>query len=325
MAIPGKESENGVYEFPYMIKPSQKTTWEAIKTGIWDPSTKQFLGRTAKSWFQILIFYCIFYAALAALFAICMAVLYSTLDKDRPTYSDERSLIGTNPGLGFRPIAETEEGALIYYNIHNKTSQEKYSKLIKTFLEEYDVNRLGLNSSFAPRCDFDDIPEDGKACPVPLNGFAKCNGPNYGYNTSSPCVFLKLNKIYDWIPKPYNTSEKLPKEMPEKFREEVIELDIATKKGNQVWVSCQGEYPADKEHITKFEYFPGRGLPAYYFPYKHKKTEYLSPLVAVRLVDPKPGVLINIECRAWADNIKYEGGAPEQRKGSVHFEIMWDE
>lgn len=64
-----------------------------------------------------------------------MAGLYSTLDKHRPSYTDARSLIGTNPGLGFRPIAETEEGALIYYNIRNATSQGKYIKLINKFLK----------------------------------------------------------------------------------------------------------------------------------------------------------------------------------------------
>lgn len=34
------------------------------------------------------------------------------------------------------------------------------------------------------------------------------------------------------------------------------------------------------------------------------------------------GVLINIECKAWAKNIKHDR---QDRRGSVHFELMIDE
>lgn len=44
-----KENENGGYEFPYHI-PSNKTAWEKFSTAIWNPSTKEFCGRTGKSW-----------------------------------------------------------------------------------------------------------------------------------------------------------------------------------------------------------------------------------------------------------------------------------
>lgn len=36
---------------------------------------------------------------------------------------------------------------------------------------------------------------------------------------------------------------------------------------------------------------------------------------------PTAGVLINIECKAWAKNIVYDRA---ERKGSVHFELMID-
>lgn len=79
----------------------------------------------------------------------------------------------------------------------------------------------------------------------------------------------------------------------------------------------------------------------------------MSPLVAVQFTDPKReynsrykfrlgtisrdevipifyrfpstgGVLINIECRAWAKNIVYKNSA-QLREGSVHFELQVDE
>ncbi|KAF5306354.1 hypothetical protein FQR65_LT07378 [Abscondita terminalis] len=258
-----------------------------------------------------------------------MVGLLATIEKDRPTYTSKRSLIGTNPGLGFRPIADrTSEGALIWYNSKNATTSEQWIKLLNEFLSEYNVTAKGPSAKFSPHCDFDQPPRDGLACPVKTNDFGPCSPPNYSYNTSSPCVFLKLNKIFDWEPEYIDYSENLPKEMPDEL---VDRMRIAATKNNakRVWVSCQGEYDADKEHLnsnSSFEYYPsGGGFPSYYYPYNHKKSEYLSPLVAVRIMNPTGGVIINIECRAWAHNIEYTGGPPEHRKGSVHFEIMRDD
>jgi sodium/potassium-transporting ATPase subunit beta len=47
-----------------------------------------------------------------------------------------------------------------------------------------------------------------------------------------------------------------------------------------VWLSCEGENPADKEFIGTVEYIPHRGFPGYYYPFLGVKN-YLSPLVAV--------------------------------------------
>lgn len=47
---------------------------------------------------KIGIFYTIFYAALAALVAICMWVFFQTLDPRIPKWKLKESLIGTNPG-----------------------------------------------------------------------------------------------------------------------------------------------------------------------------------------------------------------------------------
>ncbi|KAI8427382.1 hypothetical protein MSG28_001938 [Choristoneura fumiferana] len=87
---------------------------------------------------------------------------------------------------------------------------------------------------------------------------------------------------------------------------------------NMVWVSCEGENPADRENIGPIHYLPSRGFPGYYFPYTNQ-VGYLSPLVAVHFTRPKTGMLINIECRAWSHNIKYDR---HEAMGSVHIEIM---
>ncbi|ENN77179.1 hypothetical protein YQE_06317, partial [Dendroctonus ponderosae] len=87
-----------------------------------------------------------------------------------------------------------------------------------------------------------------------------------------------------------------------------------------VWVSCEGENVADKEHIGPVRYIPQKGFPSQYFPYTNQEG-YLSPLVAVHFEKPKRGVLINIECKAWARNIVHDR---VDRRGSVHFELMID-
>ena len=50
---------------------------------------------------QLFAFYSIFYIALAALFAICMQALMSTINNAEPKWKLTESLIGINPGLGY--------------------------------------------------------------------------------------------------------------------------------------------------------------------------------------------------------------------------------
>lgn len=49
---------------------------------------------------------------------------------------------------------------------------------------------------------------------------------------------------------------------------------------NTVWVSCEGENPADVENIGPIQYIPSRGFPGFFFPFANIDG-YLSPLVAV--------------------------------------------
>lgn len=53
-----------------------------------------------------------------------------------------------------------------------------------------------------------------------------------------------------------------------------------------MWVSCEGENPADVENIGAVQYIPRRGFPAYYYPFNNKEG-YLSPLVAVYFEKPR--------------------------------------
>ena len=60
---------------------------------------------------------------------------------------------------------------------------------------------------------------------------------------------------------------------------------------NKIWVSCMGEYPADKEAIGSFEYYPNDGgFPAMYFPYKNQKGSEI-----------KTGLKMGLTQGRWAD------------------------
>lgn len=54
---------------------------------------------------------------------------------------------------------------------------------------------------------------------------------------------------------------------------------------NTVWISCEGENPADQENIGPVEYYPRQGFPGYYYPYENSEG-YLSPLVAIHFTRP---------------------------------------
>ncbi|GBP32073.1 hypothetical protein EVAR_80839_1 [Eumeta japonica] len=377
---------------------------------------------------KILLFYLIFYAVLVGFFAAMLAIFYQTLDAKMPKWQLDSSLIGNNPGLGFRPMPDSAnvESTLIYYKANDKGSVLKWAKIIDEFLKDYHMKGSGRSEVSGAenrvRCSFSTGRlADKQVCDVPVDAFDPCTSANqYNYEKGGPCVFLKLNKhwksnasfqylckkgprlsdakikegvfdglqirslmadekfdatmnnteldawlafkdvinnflgnnkqsdyknkIFNWVPQTYNTSENLPDKMPEDLKayiKTVVRIYTSTAKesasinfidnfavqsqagkpeADVVWVSCEGENPADVENIGAVQYIPIRGFPAYYYPFTNKEG-YLSPLVAVYFENPTNGVLINIECKAWAKNIQYDR---YERRGSVHFELMVD-
>lgn len=53
-----------------------------------------------------------------------------------------------------------------------------------------------------------------------------------------------------------------------------------------VWVSCEGENPADVENMGPVNYYPTLGFTGQYFPFTNKEG-YLAPLVAVHFESPE--------------------------------------
>ncbi|XP_017069900.1 sodium/potassium-transporting ATPase subunit beta-1 [Drosophila eugracilis] len=299
----------GEFEFP---QPAKKQTFSQM---IYDPQDGTFFGRTGKNWSQLLLFYTIFYIVLAALFTICMQGLLSTISETEPKWKLHESLIGTNPGLGFRPLSEqTERGSVIAFDGKKPAESDYWIELIDDFLRDYNHTE----GREMKHCGFGQVHDPTDVCVVNTELFGGCSkANNYGYKTNQPCIFLKLNKIYGWKPDVYDEEQK---DMPDELKKVIN----GTKKEErqQIWVSCNGHLGKDKEHFQNIGYFPSQGFPSYYYPYLNQNG-YLSPLVAVQFNSPPKGQMLDVECRAWAKNIDYSGSVRD-RKGSVTFQIIVD-
>ncbi|XP_019501501.1 PREDICTED: sodium/potassium-transporting ATPase subunit beta-3 [Hipposideros armiger] len=80
-----------------MTKKDKKSFNQSLaewKLFIYNPTTGAFLGRTAKSWGLILLFYLVFYGFLAALFTFTMWAMLQTLNDEVPKYRDQISSPG---------------------------------------------------------------------------------------------------------------------------------------------------------------------------------------------------------------------------------------
>jgi sodium/potassium-transporting ATPase subunit beta len=64
-----------------------------------------------------------------------------------------------------------------------------------------------------------------------------------------------------------------------------IHQNFSSPQLSSIWVSCEGENPADLENIGPISYYPRRGFPGYYFPYQNQEG-YLSSLVAIHFERP---------------------------------------
>ncbi|XP_044750913.1 sodium/potassium-transporting ATPase subunit beta-2-like [Coccinella septempunctata] len=252
---------------------------------------------------------------LAASLAICMWVFSGPGNQE---WNNE-GLVDV-PRLNFLPLPDDKKSTLIRLQMSNKTNHVKWTDNLMSFLDKYYVPSMkekGGRNIYA--CSYDTLPPEGRFCDVDIRAWGPCIRENYfGYNRGSPCVFLKMNMMNGWVPEYYNDPNDLPEHMPEQLKNH-IRFNLTRSERDSIWISCQGENPADTEFLGPVQYYPSiQGFPGYYFPYK-KIEGYLSPLVAVQFRTPTTGLVINIECKAWAKNIKHNR---DDGSGMVQFQLL---
>ncbi|XP_059481321.1 sodium/potassium-transporting ATPase subunit beta-2-like [Neocloeon triangulifer] len=305
----------------HFVKPEDQTACEKIGEFIYDPKKGAILTRTPSSWAKIFLFYLIFYSCLAGM-AVSLMYIFLTNNiygKVGPCWELSESRIGTNPGLGYRPMSHrtVDHFSLLIVDTKFRT-QLRYIKQLDEFLKPYN-NLLGQHRQI---CDHERVPQNRSltSCSVDISQWDPCTAQHgYGYNQSAPCVFLKLNRIFNWVPEFYNSSDELPEDMPKDLKEHITKVsNTEHEKLNMIWITCEGEMPDDKEHIGKIKYIPDQGFPGYYYPFLNT-TGYLSPLVAVHFVRPQTGVIIKVECRVWAKNLLYDR---RELTASVKFQLF---
>ncbi|KFB35476.1 AGAP009595-PA-like protein [Anopheles sinensis] len=259
----------------YYAPPPKLGKWEGFRTFLWNSETSQCLGRTGSSWALLTFSYEAYHPDLSR---ASVRWLCNRRSQRRRAEPDLQSR------LGFRPTPPeygNVESRLIWYKASDNGNVGIWTKLIDEYLKPYsqpEDNRVD--------CSFKNPPPEGKVCKVPLDELGRCTKENqYSFKAKKPCIFLKLNKIFNWVPDVYNTSTNLPEKMPQDLKDHIKTKEVS-KETDMVWVSCGGENPADNEHIGAIQYYPRRGFPAYYFPYKNIDG-YLPPVVAVYFEEPK--------------------------------------
>ena len=280
---------------------------------LYDSEEKKVLGKTLEQWLFGALFYLIFYSAIIAFMAAGGAIIYQTLNWNVPRLQGADSLLQQNPSLGFRPVPSVDM-TLVRFIKADPTSYSPLTDNLEAYLQFYEnqnqVTDTGVMvdcktyNKRRPRREWD------KACRYELNNL----GPDcikqqaFGMDDGMPCILLKLNRIYDWHPENYHNASDIPAEI----RDTYVQYNVHLK--------CFGVTPADKDNIGNFEYHPKQGFHFKYFPFRNQQG-YRSPLVFVRFMNPAPNILIMVECRAYARNIRRNS---VEKAGTVRFELLVD-
>jgi sodium/potassium-transporting ATPase subunit beta len=312
------------------IKPKgwDRSGWESFKYMLYDPDTGKVLTRTPMSWIKIITFYCIYYTLLAGFWLACLHVFFLTIPEDTPRWTLDESLIGSNPGVGMKPIMDDEHiDSSLYILDLGDTSTAPTNKMgegtknadiirrMDLFMERYN-NNTGLHE-----CADNNDPNKGN-CIFNVDVLEDCAQPNYGFMPTDgkvkPCFFFKLNKIFNFNPEPIMAAD-LDQPEYEDMSAQLKDTIRAAANPDSVYFDCFGRFPADIEAVT-LKYFPStQSIPLKYFPYTG--GNYQSPLMAlqVEVSDKHVGQMVHMECRAWYKGVVHN---KKDKLGLTQFEIM---
>jgi len=250
-------------------------------TFLYNPDDGTVLGRGGESWAKIILFYFVFYAALAGFFAVCLTVMLQTLDPNKPT------VIGrTNkPKVA---IAETKLYKIDFTNKDRWTEyEEDFGKLKKKY--ENVVAEKGENIT---KAWFSWSDKTLDKCSDKANFV----GPGDA-ETKTACFFMGLNRIYNYDPLEDLTEEER--------KTSHLSFKCAWDKGKA------GNGNEDPKAVEK-EIFPAyddQKLEAFY-PWTSNAADGLQPIVALKVTvtkskaeDTEDGDLATyLKCNAYIRN-----------------------
>jgi len=283
----------------------------------------EVLGRTSASWAKIGLFYVIYYTGLACFFVALLSIfLYSFTDNKAPVLTGAYSVLPPKPGMGYQPMVKAEE-TLLTYSLANTEAGIKTRKPYKEGLQNFlttgakpdrvapaikETNYLSPNASLfrsTAECEKGgEISRDTKPCIFDASTISNlldagnCPEDGFGYDEGKPCVAIKMNRIFEFVP-------------------EITD-------GDDIVIKCEGEHLADKDNVGPISYFP-RGadgatgvIKKYYFPFLGQ-PHYMTPLVFIKFEKVLKNVLVQVVCRPInLANLKTDG---KDGQGKVHFEV----
>jgi sodium/potassium-transporting ATPase subunit beta len=305
------EAKKDIQEEKKIHKKSFGQTLANIGHQIYNKEYREFLTRSSKAWFKLSLYFFLFYGLLAAFFTFMLYIFYLLIDLKTPTYYNKDSVMNfreVNPGLGFRPQFDPES-ELIYLNTSDaKSWKERHYQSLDLFLQRYERNK---NKSFVGahgrRVTFN-YEEIIANSPCSRSKF-------YGLNTAQPCVLLKLNRIFGWLP---IYTHKLPINITN-IKEDMNAVE------KHIYVACSGESGTDRDNLGQIDYYSTYrnnkigGINFKYFPFRNQNG-YLSPLVFAHFRSVTPNTLINVECKAYAKNI--DNTDRLNRRGMTRFQLF---
>ncbi|XP_055894484.1 sodium/potassium-transporting ATPase subunit beta-2-like [Biomphalaria glabrata] len=283
------------------------------QTRLWlrNPEDGTMMGRTPRDWIIYICSILLFLIGLIGISVAFCAIFYWAINWNKPTLQGASSILQT-PGMGFRPQPDTKSTLIqcfkgvmeTYYHIidHIEAYAQYYENELQVGDRYMDCSeiRARRTEDLDKVCTFDPMVW-GQLC---------VKQQDFGFDDGQPCVLLKLNKVFDWVPEEY-TNETVP---------DVIRDDWDPDDPWWIHVRCDGDDDSTRENMGDLLYFPEKGFPFKYFPFRNQQG-YRSPLVFVRFDNPRPGIILFITCRAYARNIVHD---KTEKMGQVSFELIVD-
>ena len=160
-----------------------------FKQFLYNPETHQVLGRTGKSWAEILLAYLSLYSFLAAFFAALCYIGVQTNADGKPKWTLTDSPIGRGPAFSYRPMTDVIDSTV---GMNDTDGAELWTTAVEGFLTPY-----ALNVDIRQLCDYSkNSTQVDKPCSFTVPESEKCNRSNdYGFSEGTPCVYLKMNKV----------------------------------------------------------------------------------------------------------------------------------